>query len=68
MPSLLANGTLNLTVRGGIGFVYSLEASQDLVTWLPLHTNLAAGLKLEFQDTDAPKFPQRFYRARVVRP
>ncbi|MBI4658864.1 MAG: VCBS repeat-containing protein [Verrucomicrobia bacterium] len=55
---------LKLTLRGGIGFSYALEISADLRTWLPLLTNSATGLTLEFEDSDAVNFSRRFYRAR----
>ncbi len=40
-----------------------IEASSDLLNWLPLLTNTATGLMMEFQDADAANFPRRFYRA-----
>ena len=58
--------TLNLATRRGRTHV--LEASTDLLTWLPLRTNTATGLTLEFEDADAQNHSRRFYRARTVRP
>jgi len=58
--------TALFTLRAGVGFTYALETSGDLKDWFPLRTNTAVGLTLEFEDTDAATFSQRFYRARLV--
>ncbi|MBI4662886.1 MAG: CRTAC1 family protein [Verrucomicrobia bacterium] len=55
---------LKLTLRGGIGFTYALEASDDLLSWTPVRTNTATAFTLEVEDADAVNFPRRFYRAR----
>ncbi len=62
------NGTAKVALRGGIGFSYVLEASTDLTTWLPLRTNTATGLAIEFEDAGAAKHERRFYRARQLEP
>jgi len=58
-------GTLRLAASTQPGLRYTLESSPDLKTWLPLRTNTATGLTLEFEDTEAANFPRRFYRARL---
>lgn len=45
---------------------YLLQSSTDLRSWLPIHTSTATGRTLEFEDTDAPNHPRRFYRARLL--
>lgn len=61
-------GYVRFTLRGGTGFTYVLETSEDLATWLPLRTNTATGLTLEFEDTDAANFSLRFYRTVLSTP
>jgi hypothetical protein len=62
-----ANGQFALTVVGAPGYepavsgtTYVIEASRDLVNWIPVHTNTAP---FTFVDTDAGQFSQRFYRS-----
>ena len=64
--ALRAGGAVGLTVRSLGARGYVLEGSSDLQAWLPLHTNSAAGLDLEFKDAEATKFSRRFYRARLL--
>ncbi len=61
------DGAAKVALRGGLGFSYTLESSPDLKTWLPLRTNTAAGLTLEFEDSEAGRHARRFYRARFVK-
>jgi len=42
---------------------YRIEASEDLIHWLPLTNVLATNLLMLLVDADAPNFPHRFYRA-----
>jgi uncharacterized delta-60 repeat protein len=48
------------------GGVYVIDATTDLVSWLPLSTNWASGYNLIFTDPSAHGLNQRFYRARRV--
>ena len=41
-----------------------VEASADLVTWVPVSTNLTLNPSREFQDSTAANLPFRFYRVR----
>ncbi len=55
---------------GNESFVVGLKGAGTGLrcTWLPVHTNTAAGLTLEFEDADASNHRRRFYRARVFTP
>jgi hypothetical protein len=47
------------------GLLYRVEASDDYQNWQPIITFTAPqGGILEFQDSSAPSFSRRFYRAR----
>jgi hypothetical protein len=60
-------GQFNLTLSGLIGQAYNVEASPDLVTWTVIGTvTLDATGSLNFTDTNAAIFPQRFYRTAQV--
>jgi hypothetical protein len=62
----LADGTFQVRVRGVDGQAFRLDASQDLVDWLPLTTDSFLGEIYDFVDTLATNFPVRFYRALPV--
>src|SRR5208282_5410263 len=48
------------------GQVVVIEASTDLVNWVPIQTNLVTSLALvTFSDSQAGLFPHRFYRVRL---
>jgi hypothetical protein len=52
-----------LTVTGQVGRTYNIQASPDLTTWTVIGTALVpAGGSLDFTDTNAASFPERFYR------
>ncbi len=57
-----SDGTVILQAQGSPGESFDIEASQDLLNWLDLGTFLADtnGL-LQFDDTNASAFPNRFY-------
>jgi hypothetical protein len=57
-----SDGTVILQAQGSPGESFDIEASQDLLNWLDLGTFLADtnGL-LQFDDTNAPNYPARFY-------
>jgi len=57
----------NLSVHARPGELVVLEVSTNLVTWVPLQTNLVTSSALfDFTDPDAPRFSHRFYRARLL--
>jgi CubicO group peptidase (beta-lactamase class C family) len=53
---------LNLTP----GDTVVIEESPNLLNWLPLRTNTAAGSSLSFEDSEMGNSPHRFYRARLL--
>ncbi len=57
-----SDGTVILCAQGSPGEAFDIEASADLLDWLDLGTAQADtnGL-LQFDDTNAPAFPARFY-------
>ena len=60
-------GQFNLTLSGLTGQAYNVEASPDLVNWTVIGTvTLDATGSLNFTDTNAASFPQRFYRTAQV--
>jgi len=42
---------------------YVLQASTDMVTWIPIATNSAPNGLWTFTDTQSTNFPNRYYRA-----
>jgi adhesin HecA-like repeat protein len=56
-------GKFNLSVNGIPGYHYEVQASTNMIDWVPLQTNTAPFL---FVDPDAGKFNQRFYRTLYV--
>lgn len=61
----LPGGPLVLTVTGTSGHTYDIEATPDFAAWTVIGTvTLGDGGSLNFTDTNAADFPQRFYRTR----
>lgn len=59
----LANGLFTLRFYGDPGVNHVVQASTNLLNWLPLATNQISGLGyLEFTDTASTNYIQRFYR------
>lgn len=44
------------------GCQYEVQVSRDLKTWNAVHTETAPSERVEYVDTEAPKFSYRFYR------
>lgn len=59
---VFTNGVLNLTVNGGAGTNYVVQASTNLVDWINLFTNQAP---FNWSDTGVTNFRQRFYRVQT---
>jgi hypothetical protein len=59
-PAAHVSGQFALTVAGASGHQYVVEASTDLMHWVPVQTNTAPFI---FVDTNASQFGQRFYRS-----
>lgn len=59
----LGNGMFTLRFYGDTGTNYVLEASTNLVNWVPVATNQVSGLGyLEFTDGSSTNFDRRFYK------
>jgi hypothetical protein len=63
VPSF-AKGMVTANLSGTANTTYIIQASTDLVHWLPIYTNVADvnGL-VSLIDTNAGAYPRRFYRA-----
>jgi hypothetical protein len=58
-----AAGQFILTLTGQAGHIYEIQATQDFKTWTIIDTvTMGVGGSLDFVDTNASNFPQRFYR------
>lgn len=56
-------GMFTMTVTGPIGQINEILATQDFVSWTVIGmVTVGAGGSLDFTDTNAASFPQRFYR------
>jgi hypothetical protein len=65
-PFSFTNGCYGFTVQGSSGQVVVVEASTNLLHWLPIHTNLMGELgECLFYDLHTGQFPRRYYRARL---
>ena len=61
------DGVIQLGLNASPGMRIVLQASDDLITWFPIRTNIASSQPLEIQDKEAVDRQQRFYRA-VIQP
>jgi hypothetical protein len=52
-------------LSGPAGFTYVIQASTDLVNWVPISTNAAPTGSISFTDTAAKNFAFRYYRAMI---
>jgi DNA-binding beta-propeller fold protein YncE len=57
-------GRFGFEITGQNGRLVVVEASTDLLNWLPIGTNTITGT-LDFSDPDSSAFPIRLYRARL---
>ncbi|MBI3414407.1 MAG: Ig-like domain-containing protein [Verrucomicrobia bacterium] len=65
-PSLTQTNGLQFEVAGDIVLKTNLiEASLDLLNWLPLQTNVPNENSFLFLDTEATNYSRRFYRVRL---
>ncbi len=60
---LKSGGQVQFTLAGQAGQTYIVQASTDMINWVPIFTNMAPvnGL-LQFIDPKATNYPSRFYR------
>ncbi len=56
------NGRIQFRLMGPASTGLVMEASSDLMNWMPLFTNAAASLPLDFTEAPATNSPFRFYR------
>jgi hypothetical protein len=56
------NQTFQFQITGATGNTYVLQATSDLVHWVPVSTNVAASSSFTLSDTNAANFRVRFYR------
>jgi uncharacterized repeat protein (TIGR01451 family) len=62
--TLKTNGSFQLTLTGQAGQTYVIQASTNLVNWVPIATNtLNVTGTYKYIDTNSPSFNQRYYRA-----
>ena len=67
------NGVLTLRLQGSAGQTNVIEASADMVTWVPINTNVMPATKcsicpfVDFDDASITNSVRRFYRSRIVR-
>jgi hypothetical protein len=58
-------GNFTMGINGPVGPAYAIEASSNLLTWIPLITNTPSVVPFTFTDTNAGSFPRRFYRVQL---
>lgn len=62
-------GQSTLRIEGGTDRTYGIEATEDLTTWTNIGTvTLNSSGTVQFTDTNAVNFSQRFYRTRDSQP
>jgi hypothetical protein len=59
---VLTNGVRMLRLTGGAGRSNVIEASSNLSTWVPVHTNISEYGPLQFLEPASTNLSQRFYR------
>jgi hypothetical protein len=57
----LTNGTVQFSLSGTPGALYTLDVSTDLMTWTPLVTFTMTNGAVQYNDLTATNFPARFY-------
>jgi len=69
LTGFIRNGVMRLSVTAQPDFVYAIQASTNLTSWVSLSTNTAsAGGTIKYTDTDSPNYRQRFYRTQRLTP
>ncbi len=62
-------GQFILTMTGQTNHTYEIQATQDFKTWTTIGSaTIGASGSLDFTDTNAQSFPERFYRTRDTQP
>ena len=60
---IFLDGSFRLLLDGAAGQRIVIEASTNLLQWLPVYTNAGQSGPVEFRDNSALNFRRRFYRA-----
>jgi hypothetical protein len=55
----------NFQLAVPVGVTYVVEASTNLLTWIPISTNVATSANRAIADTAATNFAQRYYRVKI---
>jgi len=63
---LLTNGYFQVIIAGTTDKTYVLQASTNLINWIPISTNIPSATPFTLVDSNAPGFALRFYRAVLV--
>jgi hypothetical protein len=61
--AVTSNGAMAVTIVGAAGHNYLIQASSNLLDWTTVQTSPSP---IVFEDTNAPAFPIRFYRAMLA--
>jgi hypothetical protein len=61
-PPAIGSG-FAMSLIGGVGFSYAIEASTNIVNWTPITMLTNASRTIPWADADATNYSQRFYRA-----
>jgi hypothetical protein len=62
-PTLMSDGSTQITLQAPPWKTYVIEASADLLTWTPILTNTLSDSTWNFVDFGGTNLPGRFYRA-----
>ena len=63
LSAAINNGQIEITVTGEPNLSYVLQASSNLVSWVPLTTNTASGGTFKYIDPNSQVIKARYYRA-----
>ena len=62
---VFSGGEFGFELTGPYGHLVVIDASTDLLSWLPIMTNTFGADSLSFSDAQNRRFPHRYYRARL---
>jgi uncharacterized repeat protein (TIGR01451 family) len=69
LTGFIEYGLMRLNVTAQPGFVYAIQVSTNLASWVSLSTNTAsAGGTIKYTDTNSPNQKQQFYRTQRLTP
>ena len=61
----VVSNKFGFNLAGFSGQIVIVEASTNLLDWIPLQTNSIGGMPCYFSESDSMLFPRRFYRAKL---